>query len=432
MDFSQTLPAIDQNLCNVWSEEDQNKYNKLPYYLVKAEAEARKRWQVFTPLLTDTVSWTPNLAATMRMVIVEKSPLIRQFARPNSIQVDPLTDIFNVNERTKDASLVWQDFESPPFRFVSAFQDFMKGNLVPSRQNIEEQIRMFEDIYYRTHIWDYSPNVYFAGYGAVSAPVGASAKTAAWMGAQIQNVAADGYLSFEELFKALSVFEDEIGATPYEGSGQPGGESMPLNERYCLVLSPQAWNQFVNDPWLKENRPLNMNIVSEAYKGDFWGRIRCKLEKYPLRMAVDANGATSYPTPEVTETNPNAEDYNRTKPNPAWAKIDQAPLEVAWLIGGKHYRRIQTGPPPEFFSGSTSDPAKIAGMTWNGQVYATRNFFIPCKDADGNPQVKMNDRGRYVRFQGTLSLGIIGPHAFNIMPIVFRRRLGTTTTQAVS
>jgi hypothetical protein len=43
-------------------------------------------------------------------------------------------------------------------------------------------------------------------------------------------------------------------------------------------------------------------------------------------------------------------------------------------------------------------------------------------------QQKLNDRGRYVRFQGTLSLGILAQHPFNIMPIIFRRRRGTTTT----
>lgn len=427
-DFSQTLPAIDQNLCNVWSEEDQNKYNKLPYYLVKAEAEARKRWQTFTPLLTDTVKWTPNMGETMRIVQVEQSPLIRQEARPNRITQDPLEDIFNVNERTTDAVLYWQDFSSPHFRFLPAFQDFMKGNLVPSRQNIESQVRMFEDIFYRTYIWDWSPNVYIAGKGLVQAPVGPNAKTAAWLASVLQDVpVASSFMDFKELFKLASIAEEEVGMTPYEGSGQPGGDSQPLNERFCWITSSQAWNQFVDDPWLKENRPLNMNIVNEGYRGDFWGKIRCKLEKTPMRAALDGNFSPTFHAPEIRETNPNAADYNRTKPNPNYARIDISELEWGWFVGGKHYRRIESGPPPEFFAGATSDPSKIAGMTWNGQVYSTRNFLIPCKDADGTVQYKTNDRGRYVRFQGSLNLGITGPNAFNIIPTLYRRRLGTNT-----
>lgn len=432
-DFSQTLPAIDQYLCNVWAEEDQNKFAKLPYYLVKAEAEARKRWQTFTPLLTDTIAWQPNMADTMKMVQVEQSPLIRQEARPNRLTQDPKEDIFNVNERTTDAVLYWQDFSSPHFRFLPSFQDFMKGNLVPARKNVEAQIRMYEDIFYRTYIWDWSPYVYFAGYGLVAAPVGPGAKDANWLAAQIQNMpTGKGFLDFAEVFQIATVADDEIGMTPYEGSGQPGGDSQPLNERFCLITSPATWNQWVNDPWLKENRPINMNIVNEAYRGDLWGKVRVKMEKYPLRAKLDANFVPTFPDPETRETNVNAPDYNRTKPNPDYAKFDISQLEWAWYIGGSHYRRIESGPPPEFFAGAANDPSKIAGMTWNGQVTATKNFLIPCKDGDGNVQYRTNERGRYTKFQGSLTLGIIGPNAFNILPVIHRRRRGVTTTMVTS
>ena len=67
----------------------------------------------------------------------------------------------------------------------------------------------------------------------------------------------------------------------------PGADSSPLNQKYCLVTSGEAWNNFVDDPWIKENRPLNMNIVTDGFKGDLWGRIRTKLERYSLRFGID-------------------------------------------------------------------------------------------------------------------------------------------------
>lgn len=442
-DFEQTLPALDQNLCNVWAELDPNQYQKYAFYLVKAELEMRKRFQIWTNILSNTIPWTPNMATIMRTVLVEKSPILRQSARPNYVTVDPMTDIFNVRERTAETRLQWQDFESPHFSFLPSFQDFMQGNLVPTRQNIEEQVRIYEDLFYRTAIWDNSPNLYVCGNtGIVQAPTGvtasgntlSSAKTPAWLYTNTMGQTGGvGYLTYQELFNAAQVFAQEVGATPHMGDGGPNGENQILDQKYLLVCSNEAWMQFTNDPWIKENRPLSMNIINNAFKGPLFDTIVARIEDKPLRFAVAADPALSdtpitEPAPDTVETNPNAQDYGRTKPNPAYTKLDQAEYEVAWLIGGKHYRRVQTGPPPEVFAGSVDDPSKIAGMNWNGKIYATRNFLIPCKDSAGNVQQKLNDRGRYVRFQGSLALGILAQHPFNIMPIIFRRRRGTTTT----
>lgn len=439
-DFSQQIPALDQILCNVWPELPTNLYQKYDYYLVKAEAERRKNFQSWTNLISDTVNWTPNMATTMRAVMVEDAPIMRQSARPRYITTDPLEDIFMVRERIAEARLQWQDFSSPYFQFLPSFQDFMKGNLVPTRKTIERQIMIYEDLFYRTFAWDNSPNVYVAGEGLVSAPVGVDAsgnsnKTAAWLQAQLQAAPANNFLTAQELFNAASVFTQEVGATPNSGDGLPDGDNKILDEKFVLLCSNEMWMQLTNDPWIKENRPLAMNIVNSAFKGPLFDTIVGRIERYPIRYQVDANMSPTEAAPEVSEVNPNAPDYGRTKPNLNYARIgndststDGSPIEVAWLIGGKNYKRINSGPPPEFFAGSASDPSKIAGMQWNGQVYPTRNFLIPCKDSDGNVQYKMNDRGRYMKFMGSLILGALPLNPFNIMPIVFRRRRGVTTT----
>ncbi len=433
-DMSQQIPALDQVLCNVWPELPTNLYQKYDYYLVKAETEARKNWQTWTNLITDTVKWTPNMATTMRAVMVEDSPIMRQSARPRYITSDPLEDIFMVRERIAEARLQWHDFTSPYFQFLPSFQDFMKGNLVPTRKTIERQIMNYEDQFYRTFAWDNSPNVYVAGVGLVQAPTGLAAdgtsnKTAAWLQGQLAASASrNNFLTYQEMFNAASVFTQEVGATPYSGDGLPDGDNKIIDNKYVLLCSNEAWMQFTNDPWVKENRPLAMNIVNSAFKGPLFDTILGRIERYPLRFAVTTDYAPSEKAPEVSEVNPSAPDYGRTKPNLDYAQVDLSQVEVAWLIGGKNYKRIESGPPPEFFNGPASDPSKISGMQWNGQVYPTRNFLIPCKDPDGNIQYKMNDRGRYMKFMGSLVMGALPLNAFNIMPIIFRRRRGVTTT----
>lgn len=432
--FDQQIPALDQILCNVWPELPTNLYQKYDFYLVKAEAEMRKKKQTWANLITDKVNWTPNMATTMRAVMVEDAPVMRQEARPNYITSDPLEDIFMVRERIAEARLQWQDFTSPYFQFLPSFQDFMKGNLVPTRQTIEKQVSIYEDLFLRTFVWDNSPNVYFAGLGMVQAPTGLAAdgtsnKTAAWLQGQLQNAPQNNYLTYQEAYNAASVFTQEVGATPYSGTGFAKGDNEAIDEKYVLVCSNEAWMQFANDPWVKENRVLTYDIVNSSFKGPLFGTVLGRIESTPpLRYAVDANMSPSVVAPEVTELNAEAPDYGRTKPNLAYAQVDESPIEVAWLLGGKSYKRLNAGPPPELFAGSASDPSKIAGMQWNGQVYPTRNFLIPCKDASGNVQYKMNDRGRYMKFMASLILGALPLHPFNIMPIVFRRRRGYTTT----
>lgn len=433
MNFAQQIPALDQVLCDTWPQLPTDYYQKLDFYLVKAEQEARKNWQTWTNLITDTVPWQPNMATTMRAVLVEDAPIQRAEARPRYITSDPLEDIFMVRERIAEARLQWQDFTSPYFQFLPAFQDFMKGNLVPTRKTIERQIMVYEDLFYRTFAWDNSPNVYIAGAGKVDAPVGvdangASNKTQGWLQAALTGPTPVGYLTYQEAFNAASVFTQEVGATPYSGDGLPDGDNKIIDNKYVLLCSNEAWMQFTNDPWVKENRPLQMNIINSAFKGPLFDTILGRIERYPMRYSVDANMNPTIQAPEVSELNPAAPDYGRTKPNLTYAQVDQSPIEVAWLIGGKNYKRISSGPPPEFFAGSASDPQKIAGMQWNGQVYPTKNFLIPCKDAAGNITQKMNDRGRYMKFMASLILGCLPLHPFNVMPIIFRRRRGVTTT----
>lgn len=431
------MPAIDQNICANWPEQDQNTYNKLPFYLDKAEASDRDQWETWEPLLTDTIDWQPNMGDTMKLVITEHAPIIRQSARPNSIKVEAKGDYFNVRERTSTAALVHQKFFSPKFRFLSAFQDFMKGQLVPTRKTIERQIRMFKEFFYRTYAWDYAPRVYLCGVGLIDAPVGLNddgtpKKSAAWIQSLLQQMQPTaGYLTYQEVYNIASVAMEEIGMEPYSGSSTPpGGEGgQTLNEQFCLVQSPESYLQFVNDPWVKENRPLQMDIVNSRFKPTPFGLIRSRMEKYPMRWKTDANLAVTEPAPETWVTDANSSEYNRKLPNPDYSKISNAPFEVPWFLGASGgIRRISVGAPPDFFAGGTGDPAKIAGMEWNGRIYATKNFPIQCVDSNGTTQLDLNSFGEYMRWQAALILGAVAVNPHNALPIIARRRRGITTT----
>lgn len=437
-DTASTIPALDQILCNVWPEISVDTYAKYDYVLTKAEATRRKMWPTFGPLIKDTVPWNRQPSTTMRAVLVEDAPIMRQSFRPKYLTSQPLESIFMVRERTAEARLYMQDYSSIAFSFLPSFQDFMQGNVVPTRKTIEKQVMVDEELFYRTYMWDYSPNVYVCGQGRKSAPVGratetTSAKTDAWIAAQLSLTGGVKPLTIEEVFNAGSVFMEEIGAEPYSGDGMPNGDNQILDQKFVLVTSNEAWLQFTNDPWVKENRPDGMNILNSAFKGPIHDTIVGRIEKWPMRWSVDANNDITENAPEIVDLNSSSPDYGRPQPNPSYTKLDDdgSPYEVAWLFGGRHYKRIETGPPPELFAGSVADPAKLKGMTWNGQIYLNRPLLVPCVDVNNTMQYKENNRGRYIQWLGSQALGCLGIYTWNVMPIIHRRRRGIATTGVV-
>lgn len=433
------LPAIDQNSCGAWTQQQTDTYNKLPFYFMKGEVDTRKSWLVFQKLL-GSIPWKPNQSDTMRRVGAEPTPVMRQTAYPNRIHTTrPLADIISYRERKLDAFVYMQDFLTPHFWFVPEWTDFMR-HIDETVENVNRQITIYEDIFYRTMLTDKAPFVYVVGVGLVAAPTaignaagtGALSKTLAWWSAQMNALlgVAEGYLTFSELFKILNSFEDEVGATPFDGSGTPRMDSAPLDGRFLLVGGSQVWNNFVDDPWVKENRPLSMNIVTEGFKGDLFGRIRYRAERWPRRFAftavVDGQQTAASYEPETIELSPNRDDFGRTIPNPLYTGVANSPYEVAYLVGRSPGDSIDVGPPPPEFTRNMSvgDGTK---MNWNGKTYLTKNFLVPCADVDGNPTIEANSFGRYLRGQATASLGISVFNAQNFLPILFKRRIGINT-----
>ena len=423
-----TLPSLDTNICATWTQDDVDYYNKLPYYFVKATGAWQKQWETWSKLLT-TVPWTPNVGDTMREVGVEPSPVLRQQAFPSLLKVTPSADIVHVKERTTDAQLYRHRFITAHFNFLPAFQDFIGNKVAPSRENLNKQISVYTETFYRTHMFHFSPYVYVANVGLISAPsaagnaAGTTGKTNAWLAANVLNKTI-GPLTFKDLYSALNDFEQVVGATPYEGTQMPDGTSSPLNDKFCLVGQSEVWNSFIDDPWVKENRPLNLNILTQGFYGDIFGRIRFRHEKYGIRIKVaEADFTPSFPAPETIELNAASANYLRTMPNVDYAANSQ--IGVCWLVGGPSYQIIEVGPPPSMFA--STDVNGLLGMDWNGKVQMTKNFLVPCVDSAGNIQMDTNSWGEFLRLQAQTVMGIVGFNKFNVMPIFYRRKTTIST-----
>lgn len=435
------LPAIDQNVCGQWIEQDVNLYNKLPVWFLAAEAEYRKYYATFQKVLTGRFPWKAMSGDLLRTIIPEPTPVLRQFTFPVKIAAGlPLADVINYVERTTDSAPAWQDFLSPTFYFKPEFSDFMT-HVDRTKDNIMEQITVFEDQFYRTFLWSKSPSIYIAGVGLVDAPTAeinttgdaAGSKTTAWLQAQIALLmgAESGYLDMAEVFRVLNEAENTVGMTPYEGSTIPkDGAPNPLSEKYCLIGGGEVWNNWVLDPWVTANRSLNMNIVTEGFKGDLWGRATTKIERFPLRFQIDGNYTPTQAAPQTREVDPAREDYNRTKPNPLYSRINIAgqsgttggsPIAVAWLVGGPNVDIMDVGPPPSAFTQSLNG---VVGMNWNGKVYMNKNIAVPCKTTAGDTFIDVNSFGRYLRLQGTTTVGARATNIQNVLPILYKRKVG--------
>ena len=428
------VPSIDNTAMANWTPQQVDLYAKLPYYLERATAEQRRWFATLKPLITGRISWKENMGTTMRRVMVEDSPILRQWATPNVISQLPKTDVVGVRERTVEASLRWQNFQTPTFNFRSSFEDFMRGNIEPHRKALTKGMEVFEEMFYLTHLIAYAPYVWVAGHGLVKAPTGAlsisnagaftntTGKTAAWWAGDVLSKVSS-HLTFQELFKIASSIETEIGMTPYAGSELPSGTSKALDEKYCLWGNNTTFTQFVDDPWLKEQRPINMNIVTQGFRGDIFGTYTYKIGKWPWKFLVDRDYTPTLPAPETYVSASEDPDYNRTKPNRLYG-VD-ARIVVTLLFGGNNYSIINIGAPPDLF---TQGAPAFGQMNWNGKIVLNKNILVPSLDPQENIVMDTNSWGHWLRLQAECSYGIVGDNPFNVLPIVHFCRQGELQT----
>lgn len=417
------LPAIDQNAASEWNEQDINLYNALPYYLAVMQLERRKQWLTHSKLVGKT-KWVPNSGNELRGVQKVPSPHIRQHLIPNAMISMPMKDVTDVREVLFKGYIFRHRFESQVMSFVPSFKDFMKNHVKAQGDDLMEKQERSEELYIRTGVWSYSPNVYLCGPNKLqSAPhadvinaagTKANTKTTAWLQATLPQVTKN--LQLMDLNNMIQIMDNDLQCMPFSGNSMPKDDSA-LQDRYCLVCSPEAYMQFGLDSMALNYRNVNLEYVNQSFKGNFWGRITSKLEHLPLRIAADG----TFPQPETRQGNENEWDYQDTVPNPSYVN---APYEVAWVYGAAGYDSIEVGPPPAAFTGQAS-PTGFAKMSWNGEVKLINNFLVNSIGSDGTTVVpEINHYGEYVKFICQTSYGLLPKNRRNVVPVIFLRKRG--------
>lgn len=421
-----SMPALDANQCGNWTEQQINLYNSLPYYLAMMQVERRKTYMIWNKFV-GKVKWTPNMGKTMRSVRKEPSPFLRQAAYPNPIDVVPKKDVMDVREVSVDAAIARQKFESPILTFIPDFRDFMKNHVEANGKDIMEKEERYEDLFYRTQIFQNSPNVWIPdllGGSLIAAPTGPgdaaglTAKSQNWLQAIFPTVGQPGNLSLTSLNNLITAAETDQRIPAWKGSGLPK-DGVGLSDKFAIVCSSEAWNQFTFDPYLLANKNCALDVVNDSFKGNFFGRATAILEDMPLRYAPDG----TMPYPEVRELDPTAWNYGESVPNPAYTDPGRAPYEVAFLIGTQGYDAIEVGPPPKQFA-SNGMPEGFGKMFWNGELMITKNFLIPCVNDDGSVTWETNVYGEYLKFVSQCTYGIRATQRRFVIPIIFKRQRG--------
>lgn len=418
-----TIPAIDANICSGWNEQNLALYNKLDFYLAKRQVDRRKWWPTWSRFL-GKVKWTPNMGDTMKTVVTEPSPHLRQLVVPTQITGGPpRKDVIDIRERTFTEQVFRHRFESLQLSFIPDFRDFM-SHINDNSKDIMEKQERFEDIYYRTRILYGSPFTWIAGAAAplLASPTelpnvantAVNSKNAAWLQAIAPTIV--GNLSMDTLNQLITVAENDVGNMPFTGSDM-GKENVGMANKYALVCSAEAFNQFSRDPFLLNYKNCSLDVINGRFQGSMFGRLTSIIERHPLRFKADG----TYPAPEMREGNPAAYNYGETVPNPVYTNPAETPYEFAFLVGAEGYDIINVGPPPAAFSGNSA-PSGYKGMSWNGEVKLTKDFLVPCADADGAVTMVTNNYGEHLMFISQATYGMRRYQPRNIIPIAFKRQ----------
>lgn len=425
------LPLIDGSPCLGWNPQDIRLYNRLDRWLVQREVKFRRDYGNWRKPF-GTMNWTPNVGPTITGVVTEHPPQLRQFAFPNRLEgAVAKKDVIQHRERTFDTFLYHHKFESPTFQWLPSFQDFVTKKITKNLEFVLDWQEKFMNQFYRGVIFHQSPAVFYPnhatsqvddlcpiGYGSAD---GSTGKSNAYLAAQLVNIGNPGNLTIQALYAALNYLEEDAKAVPYM-SGSVKDDSF-LNDKFMLMTSSEAYNQFVNDPYAREMRPLEWNLVTDGFKGGPLGRIAVTLHSDPIRILMANDGSISFPAPDTIQENPRAVNFGQTIRNPDYRN---AQFEIAFLVGQSGYDIVNVGPPPSEFT--AGGPDKIGTLKWNGRPRITDRINVPCTTDDATVVYEPNAYDEFLKVISYMVMGIAPVTTRNVLPIIFKRARTITTT----
>lgn len=411
------LPACTQ----MWTEQDRDLFNKLPVWMVKQQVEKIKWYGKWAKMLKQ-VPWSANMGNLMQGVRKERSPITRAQAFPNPITQVPKRDIQEVRELSEFGKLYRHHIESNLMHFLPSFTDFLNDHVVKTNEDITEKIEVYKDLFYRTAIFHAAPYVWVCGKAGgelVAAPHWvdgdvAEKKDQGFLQAMI--AACKAPLNFSQLKKLGTVMYSDLGIPPFSGSVLPDGtDGAALKQKYALMDDVEHWDYLPEDPYLKDNKYVDLDIITDSFRGSLFGRWTTSQERYSLHIKADG----TFVAPETIESNPAAYNVGETIPRSDYTSGASSPYVVYFAMGAEAYKSIRVGPPPADWRNMSMK--QFANLDWNGKVNMTQNVMIPCKDADNNIFYDTNKYGEYLALLSDIVLGIRAENRRYIIPIIAQR-----------
>jgi len=405
----------------LWTEQDRDLYNRLPLYMAKVQVDLLKRYQRW-PKLLKTINWDANMGFTMQGVHKDRTPILTSQVLPNTIQGVPRKNVIEVTELQERCQVYRHCFESNLFHFLPRFVDFLTDGIDKTMENINEQIAIYLDQFYRTAILHGAPKVWVCGKPPGTEMTGMNywisptiALTKAAADLQAIYALTTKPLTLRTVARIVTNAYISEGVEHYSGSNLGDGTSgASLKGKYVLVTGSETWESFQFDEFTLNNRRDNLDIVTDAFTGDLFGKVVAMLERFPLHMKADG----TFPAPETIEGTLTAYDYRRSKPDSAYTS-NNADVAVSFLVGAEAYKALKVGPPPRDFQGMTMK--EFASLDWNGKARMTNNVLVPSLDQTGAAVTDTNKYGEYLQMIADVVMGILPVARHCIIPIFHKR-----------
>lgn len=419
--------------------EDVNRFNQLPFYLVKNEVRQFPVWNELDQLY-GKINWETNQGNIMKGVTPQRSPVGRSFFFPNAVTSVANKDIYQVTESTEQASVKVHKYESFQFNFMPSFTAFWETYLQFANKDIVEKIAISNNQFIETNMWYNATNVYLCGTGLVGGCptlMGdityaiAGSKTAAWLVAAVMGAGGVGgvqqNLTLRDVYRAIMNLQEDLAAPAFDGVKNMPKDNEGVKGKYVLLLSSEAFLNFTFDPDVQILKPLNLDILFNDFKGELFGTVTCKIKKYPVRFnTVDIkDGGGNMMWAAGTPIDPEIFDAtdNKWKPNPYYTSLVSAPYEIEWLLGDSYAKTIKVGPPPKEFAVTNMSAQKFYSMKWNGEVRLTDQVLIT--NPDGTTE--LNVYGENLKFISKLTHGYLVGERRNAFPIIAKRKRPANT-----